>query len=106
MLDDVGADGGGGGIVPAKVVAFVANATTITVQPVKRDPNPPKLAWLNDGDPIIVALWGDQRGQDFQTLVGDIIPLVVIAGEKYAMQYFWMFARAPNTAIPQGDCAL
>lgn len=106
---DLQAEGGGGGMRPALVVSAVAAAATIRVQPVKRS----GTSWTVDGGPIVVPLWGAQKGDDFLTLIqtgnfntSDFIPLVSIGGEWYAMQYFWMYAKTPNAAIAKGDCAL
>ena len=105
----------GGGIVPARVLNNSngqppsGTQTTIRVQPVKRSTVIPQPAdpWLNDGDPIeAVPLWDKQQGQDFQTLVGYVIPLIVIGGERYAMQYFWFYSKNPSPSILKGDCGL
>jgi hypothetical protein len=89
------------------VTAAVTGASTITVQPVKRS----GITWVSDGAEIVVPLWGFQKGDDFQTFLGgatvfDVIPLIQVGGEWYAMQYFWMYAKTPNAAIPKGDCSL
>jgi len=111
VLDRPGGEGGGG-ITPARVLPTPGTGNrTIAVQPVKRivppPSNPASAVWTNDGPPIdAVALWGEQRGEDFQTVVNDIIPLIEIAGEKYAMQYFWFYTKTVNSAIPRGDCGL
>lgn len=109
MLENAPKSTGGGGIVPARVLATPATgATTISVQPVKRSTAVPQPTdpWVNDGVSVTVPLWSRQKGEDFQTLVGDVIPLVVIAGERYAMQYLWFYTKTPNPAIPKGDCGL
>lgn len=106
---DLEAEGGGGGIRPAVVTVATAGALTITVQPMKRSGS----TWIADGGTIVAPLWGKQTGDDFQTLIGsptasvfDLIPLVNVGGEWYAMQYFWMYAKTPSTSIAIGDCAL
>jgi hypothetical protein len=99
---DLQADGGGGGIRPARVTAAVTAASTIKVQPYKRS----GIAWATDGAEKNVFLWGDQTGSDFATLIGDMIPLIVLDGEEYALQYFWMFTKTPSGGITRGDCAL
>lgn len=99
----------GGGVRPAIVTAAVAGALTLTVQPVKRS----GASWVADGGTIVVPIWGNAKGDDFQTLVApgvtstaDVIPLVQFEGEWYALQYFWFYAKTPNASIARGDCGL
>jgi hypothetical protein len=97
---DLQAGGGGGGIRPARVLSV--GTSTVNVQPYKRS----GTAWVTDGASKNVFLWGDQTGSDFTTLIGDMIPLIVLGGEEYALQYFWMFTKTPSAGITRGDCAL
>ncbi len=106
VLEDVTAKGGIG-IRPAIVLTATTGAHTIHVQPAKRS----GFTWIADGSAIDVPLWGTQLGEDFQTLIGlpgatevDVIPLIQVGGEWYAMQYFWWYANTPNPALPKGDC--
>jgi hypothetical protein len=99
-MDHQAEGGGGGGIRPARVLSV--GTSTINVQPYKRS----GTAWVIDGASKNVFLWGDQVGVDFATLVGNMIPLIVLDGEEYAIQYFWMYAKTPNAAIAKGDCGL
>lgn len=100
VLDHKGGEGGGGGIVPARVLSF--GTTTINIQRYKWSGS----AWVTDRGPDDVLLWGSQIGSDFSTLVGDMIPLVIVNGEEFALQYFWMYTKTPNTSIQKGDCDL
>lgn len=99
----------GTAIIPAVVTSY--GVVTVTVQPMKRD-DAAAGGWGPDG-PIIanMRLWGSQNGADFATFVSnptaaikDIIPVIVINGEKFAMQYVWMQTGFPNPDRPRGDC--
>lgn len=103
--------GGGGGIRPAVVVTANAGASTIRVQPMKRSGS----TWVADGPQVDRPLWGGQKADDFITLKAtgtdvllyDYVPLITLAdGIEYALQYFWMYAKTPNTSISRGDCGL
>jgi len=110
ILDDAGAEGGGGfrfSSVPTNRIApnvganCVTGASTIDVQPLKRGTG---TTYTNDGAQISVRLWGNQKGEDFYTLIGDIIPIVQVGSEWFALQYFWMYAKTPTGT--KGDCGL
>mgnify|MGYP001609316406 CR=1 FL=1 len=102
----------GGGIKPAIVLAASGTGSTITVQPMKKGTNAAGHPdWVADGRTRIVPLWGDQTAADFTTFVTasyslqrDMIPLIQVDGETYAMQYVWMQTGFPNPATPRGDC--
>lgn len=113
VMDDIGGEGGGGfrfASVPTNRIAHegippgpncVTGASTIDVQPLKRGTG---TTYTNDGAQISVRLWGNQRGEDFYTLIGDIIPIVQVGSEWFALQYFWMYAKTPTGT--KGDCGL
>lgn len=103
------AEGGGGIRFGVVDTVPTSGASVVHVQPLKRS----GATYAADGPAKDFPLWGNQKGDDFATLVGgvgsvtaDIIPLVTVAGVEYAMQYFWLFARTPNATIPRGDCGL
>ena len=97
-------DGGGGGIRPAYVsVPPATGATTLRVQPVRRN----GVAWSADGGAITVPIWGYQRGEDFASVADggtSIIPLINVAGEWYAIQYLWMFVNISTAPLVRGTC--
>ena len=103
-------EGGGGGVRFGVVTPSPpSGASVLHVQPVKRQ----GASYVADGAADDFPIWGNAKSDDFATLAGvvgnsttDIIPLVTVDGVEYAMQYFWFYAKTPNTSIQKGDCGL